>query len=264
MQCGLSTLHAWIRFFECCLHLPYKLDIKKWQARTAEDKEKTETRAQNIRRGFRLQVGLIIDQPKPGFGSSNDGNTARRFFENSAVSAAITGVDEGLIRRFHVTLQTMSSGYEINEVSFQEYCIESARTFVDLYPWYYMPTTVHKILIHGREIISSSLLPIGQMSEDAQESSNKYIKRFREDFSRKNSRVKTMEDVFLRLLVSSDPYISSLRKLPKKKLNCFLPEAINLLMSPEIEEDNISNVSTPQITDCESEDKDSEDDNFLF
>lgn len=44
LQFGLSTLHAWIRFFECCLHISYKLDIKKWQARTAEEKEKTETR----------------------------------------------------------------------------------------------------------------------------------------------------------------------------------------------------------------------------
>ena len=29
LQLGLLTLHAWIRFFECCLHVVYKLDIKK-------------------------------------------------------------------------------------------------------------------------------------------------------------------------------------------------------------------------------------------
>ncbi|XP_047139099.2 uncharacterized protein LOC124815008 [Hydra vulgaris] len=32
LEYGLSTLHAWIRFFECFLHLGYKLGIKKWQA----------------------------------------------------------------------------------------------------------------------------------------------------------------------------------------------------------------------------------------
>ena len=26
---GLSTLHAWVRFFECMLHISYRLDIKK-------------------------------------------------------------------------------------------------------------------------------------------------------------------------------------------------------------------------------------------
>lgn len=39
LRFGLSTLHAWIRFFECCLHLSYRLEIKKWQARTEEEKK---------------------------------------------------------------------------------------------------------------------------------------------------------------------------------------------------------------------------------
>lgn len=28
-----------------------------------------------IQKGFRLQLGLIVDRPKPGYGSTNDGNT---------------------------------------------------------------------------------------------------------------------------------------------------------------------------------------------
>ena len=79
------------------------------------------------------------------------------------------------------------------------------------------------------------MLPIGQISEDAQESCNKYIKRFREDFTRKCSRVQTMEDLFLRLLLTSDPLISSLRKLPRNRLNSLLPEAAALLIVPIIE-----------------------------
>ncbi|KAL0879262.1 hypothetical protein ABMA27_003042 [Loxostege sticticalis] len=37
---GLSTLHAWIRCFECMLHISYRLEIKKWQVKGAEDKAK--------------------------------------------------------------------------------------------------------------------------------------------------------------------------------------------------------------------------------
>lgn len=70
-----------------------------------------------------------------------------------------------------------------------------------------MPTTVHKLLIHGPQIIASALLPIGQLFEKAQESRNKDIKKYREGFSQKCSREKTMEDVLNWLLVSSDPYI---------------------------------------------------------
>ena len=97
-----------------------------------------------------------------------------------------------------------------------------------------MPTSVHKLLIHGPQIIEAALLPIGQMSEDAQEVLNKSIKGFREDFSRKCSRIKTMEDVFSRLMIASDPYISSIRKLSTKKMRNLSPEKENLLLQPSV------------------------------
>ena len=48
LQYGLSTLHSWIRFFEFIIHLGYKLEIKKWQARTKEEKESVERRKRQI------------------------------------------------------------------------------------------------------------------------------------------------------------------------------------------------------------------------
>lgn len=230
LRFGISTLHAWKRFFECCLHLSYTLKIKKWQARTEEEKKITEECKRVIQKGFSLQLGLIVDR----YGSTNDGNTARRFFENSSISATITGVSEDLINRFYVILQAISSGFNIKCDKFREYALETARKFVELYPWYYMPTSVHKLLIHGPEIIASALLPIGQLSEDAQEARNKDSKRFREDFSRKCSRENTMHDVFNQLMVTSDPYISSIRKLPQKSLKSLSQEAIELLEFPTI------------------------------
>lgn len=250
LKFGLSTLHAWIRFFECVLHLSYKICIQKWQARNVEEKKAVEERKKEVQREFRSQLGLIVDKPKPGFGSSNDGNTARRFFTNYEVSSKITGVDVNLIKRFYIILQVISSGYDINLELFKKFSVETAKLFVNLYPWYYMPTSVHKVLIHGKDVIENVLLPIGQLSEEAQEARNKDIKKFRADFSRKFSRVKTMEDVFNRLLVSSDPYISSLRKLPQKKLKQFLPEALELFIA--------SGSQTSTHVDSESEDVDSE------
>jgi hypothetical protein len=236
LQFGISILHAWIRFFECCLHISYRLEIRKWQARSAEEKNNVSTRKKNIQLGFRHQLGLIVDQPKPGFGSSNDGNTARRFFEEASVSSLITGVDQELIERFHILLQVISSGNEINLVNFKAYGLQTARKFVQLYPWFYMPTSVHKLLIHGSEIAESAILPIGQMSEEAQESCNKYIRKFRTDYTRKCSRIKTMQDLFLRLMMTSDPFISSLKKLPTKKIKSLSPEAVKLLIQPSTTE----------------------------
>ena len=81
------------------------------------------------------------------------------------------------------------------------------------YGWYYMPILVNKIFIHDAKVIASMNIPIGQLSEGAQEARNKHLKQYREFHTRKASRQDTNRD-FLKLLLScSNPYISSLRQL---------------------------------------------------
>ncbi|KAJ4438475.1 hypothetical protein ANN_14420 [Periplaneta americana] len=62
---------------------------------------------------------VAVDVVKPGSGTTNDGNTSRRFFENSKKSSEITGVDEALIHRFSIILDVMSSGYSLNIGAFK-------------------------------------------------------------------------------------------------------------------------------------------------
>lgn len=100
--------------FECLLHVSYKLPLCKWRATKAEDKLIVEETKLRIQREFKEKLGLIIDRPKPGVGSSNDGNTARRVFQNADISAAITKIPVSLIHRFHIILITLSSGLEID------------------------------------------------------------------------------------------------------------------------------------------------------
>lgn len=92
-----------------------------------------------------------------------------------------------------------------------------------------MPVSVHKILFHGKDIIAACVLPIGQMSEEAQEARNKHNRKFRELFTRKSSRINTNRDLLNRLLISSDPYIASLRAAPKTKRGKIKPEVNELL-----------------------------------
>lgn len=56
------------------------------------------------------------------------------------------------------------------------------------------------------------------MSEEAQEARNKDFKNIREHHTRKINRIVQNEDLIKMLIVSSDPYISSLRVMKKKKL----------------------------------------------
>lgn len=99
LEFGLSVLHGWIRMFECLVHLAYKLPIQKWQARGGEKQIVAENKAR-IQKEFKERCGLIIDTPKPGFGNTNDGNTARRFFVNAELSAKITNLDLELKKNF--------------------------------------------------------------------------------------------------------------------------------------------------------------------
>jgi hypothetical protein len=158
---------------------------EKWQIRK-QDREKVQQRKHLIQEKFRKEMGLLVDVPKPGGnGTTNDGNTAKRFFRDPTLSASITGIDETLIRKCSVTLQALSSGYRVNATAFDNYAKETAKLFVSLCAWYYMPASVHKALIHESAIVSAALLPIGQLSEEAQEARNKDIKKIQRTLYKK-------------------------------------------------------------------------------
>ncbi|XP_060871765.1 uncharacterized protein LOC132945941 [Metopolophium dirhodum] len=175
-------------------------------------------------------MGLLVDIVLQGHGTTNDGNTARKFFKNFEKSAKITNIDEELIKKFGNILMVLASDYEIDTESFKNYCLDTAKYYITLYPWYNMPASVHKILIHGADVIQHALLPIGQLSEEAQECRNKDFKIFRQHHSRKNSRINNNEDLVHMLCVSSDPVISSLRNVLKKNILKLSDEAQNLTM----------------------------------
>jgi hypothetical protein len=69
--------------------------------------------------------------------------------------------------------------------------MDTAKLYIEHYNWYYMPASVHKILLHDADVIKHCLLPIGQLSEEASEARNKQYKSFREHFTRKTSRIDT-------------------------------------------------------------------------
>ena len=76
-----------------------------------------------------------------------------------------------------------------------------------------MPVTLHKILVHGADIINILPLPVGLFSEEGGESRNKHIRNYREFHARKASRDQTIGDQFRRLLLTSDPLVSTQSKI---------------------------------------------------
>lgn len=126
-------------------------------------------------------MGLLVDILKVGYGNSNDGNTSRRFFDNPECSSRITGINIDLIKRFQIILEVISSGYNIDTAKFDDFAHTTAKLYVELYGWHPMSPTVHKILMHGAQVISSHIVPIGQLSEEAAEARNKHFRKYRVD-----------------------------------------------------------------------------------
>ena len=134
--------------------------------------------------------------------------------------------------RCAIILQTVSSGHTTNLETFDHYAKETANLLVKEYPWYYLPVSVHKVLMHGVQVAASAILPIGQLSEEAQESLHKQLKSCRERYSRKCSRISTNIDLIHPLLVSSDPFITNLRPLPRKRTSELSKDTLQLISLP--------------------------------
>lgn len=101
---------------EYFLHLSYRLEIKKWQVR-GQNVQAMKIRKNQIQKRFKVETGLIVDKPKPGgSGTSNDGNTARRFFSDPKKTAAITGLDVTALERCGTILQVIKWNTEKPDV----------------------------------------------------------------------------------------------------------------------------------------------------
>uniref|UniRef100_A0A1B0FUZ5 Uncharacterized protein n=1 Tax=Lutzomyia longipalpis TaxID=7200 RepID=A0A1B0FUZ5_LUTLO len=167
-----------------------------------------------IQRELQETLGIRVNKPKPGgSGNSNDGNVARRFFEKHEAVARILRFNSILLKKCYFLLTALCSGFPVDPVALKSYCDNIFDLYNEEYGWHKMPVTSHKILIHGPIVAQQFLLPIGMMSEEALESRNNHIKEYRRSFARKMSREDTMEDVFLRLLILSDPKISLMRNI---------------------------------------------------
>eukprot|EP00734_Pompholyxophrys_sp_LG126_P000280 Pompholyxophrys_sp_v1_NODE_85_length_2191_cov_13.368446.p1 type:complete len:611 gc:universal NODE_85_length_2191_cov_13.368446:242-2074(+) len=213
LQLGVSPLHARIRALEYFLNIATKLPVKIGRI-TKTNKSSVEhiikeTKVK-LQTNIKETLGLVVMRPRPGGGTSNTGNTARRFFENPALTASCTGLDENIIWRFKIILNAINaSGHEIDPEKFRQFTDHTFNNLMQLYSWYMMPSAIHKLLIHGWQIIKELATPLYLLSEEAAESSNKEIKKIWKDHARRTSAISSMEDVMIGRLVASDPLISS-------------------------------------------------------
>lgn len=57
---GLSSLHCWIRFLECVLHIAYKIPIGKWKATSDKEKRRVQKKKEKIQASFKKEKGEFL------------------------------------------------------------------------------------------------------------------------------------------------------------------------------------------------------------
>lgn len=141
---------------------------------------------------------------KQGADTTNTGNVGRVYFSHTDIASEVTGIDKGLVKRLYTVLQVISCKEEIDIDEFEKFCIETASEFVEKYKWYNMPPSVHKVLIHGCDVMRHLGAPNGWFSEEPQEAGKKIFRDARANHSRMFRRSLTNKDIMHHLLVSSD------------------------------------------------------------
>ena len=194
----------------------------------------------NVQKGFKEQMGYLIDIPKSGFGTSNDGSTVRKFFKTPQMTST-TGINEDLIYKIALILRVVSSGLKINITTWKQLTEQAKLLYLSNYGWYYMSVSMHKLLIHGSDILSHHQIPIGQLSEEALEATHKNIRYIREHYTRKSSRKNTNKDLINFLIKSSDPVVSRHRNKSSKVKRKIFAEIMHDVITNECTEESSLN-----------------------
>jgi hypothetical protein len=190
---------------------------------TTYQKEKVEAAKKDFISQAKNDIKIILDSPRAEGGSSDDGNTAKRFFspENRE---AVVGLFKGtvhekaiiqkLIQNFSIILRLISSKRLVDVDAFEDFCNKTYICLCEEFPWVSVSTSVHRLLGHSAERIRLNHgFGLGMISEEGLEAIHKLVRRFRELSARKTSLEDNIQDVFTHLFIRSDPTIRSYNRL---------------------------------------------------
>ncbi len=232
---GASILHFGLRAFSTLLQIGYKQDVKSHRI-TKHNSSTVEARKLKVKQAFKREMNLIVDSSSNP-GNTLSGNVARKAFSKPIIFAQIIGVSPMLVSNLDVIWRILASKYPINAAKFDMLCQETLEIYLADAGWFKIPPTIHKILVHGKDIIEACPVPIGWTSEEGSEANNKFIRKFLANHTRKTSHLDTLTDLFHRLLEISDPVlVSKSFKSDKKEKRQLTVEMQEILVIPEEDE----------------------------
>ena len=154
-------------------------------------------------------------------------------------------------------IRAINTGYKINTERFKKIGRETAERHVQLYNWFKIPVSMHRLWFHVPDIVDAlHPVTIGQSSEEAIESSHKCIIKALNNHCRQDSYEKMTLDIGHNRLINTDPAVTKYFKSPivRKEKPKVLPDGIkSLLVGFEVN-------GNDEIEDSETEHVDNDDD----
>jgi hypothetical protein len=179
LQFGISPLHFMLRSFELLLYIAYKHDLREFRPSAPEKKKIKDLRELKVNKAFMTELGLAVDQPRPGgIGNTNTGNVACKALENAVLTLQICGVSPMLVSNLDTLHRTLSSSFEIDCQAFESFCQDTLEIYIVDEGWYQITPTLHWVLVHGSAIIEATPVNIGQTSEEGSKSNTKFARNF--------------------------------------------------------------------------------------
>ncbi|XP_041988246.1 uncharacterized protein LOC121739758 isoform X2 [Aricia agestis] len=245
------------------------LPAKPW---IAVDATTVEARKKHIQEEITSVLQLYVDEVKANGVLTNNWYTARTALSDKCRHkfADILGIEHWLVDGLHFILVAISSGLPIDADKFGDVCRDLAHRYVSQYAWHPMTVTIHKILVHGKDIIKSTKL--GMLSQQSAQPRNRF---WRSGCDRNHKTITTQSqhitDLFYRALESSDPVITDMgrSRIGKyQKLN--ITDEMKSILLPIQNRNNINldcgddvHVSDKESDDDGDEDDDDDDDDDL-
>lgn len=90
-----------------------------------------------------------------------------------------------LVRDFQTLVVALNYHQARDPDKLQVVCDRISKAYIQLHPWARPSSAIHKVLVHGSQLVRVSPLPLGVLSEEGGEAKNKDYRNDRQHHARK-------------------------------------------------------------------------------
>ncbi len=216
----ITLTHQYINGTSWFLKFFYRIkaNLLLWTARGSDSQDKLNKAKKDVLKHIEDTTGLKLDQVESSggnTGTSNTGSQGRRFFSHelrSNIIDSLPSIYQGkiysLMQMYSVILRAVSSTDLLIVDELRSLTRKFALFLAKEFTWVDYNITVHNLIFHSVELVEwNNGTGLGELSEEALESSNKDVRNYREFLARKCGHIPNLTDVFNRLFIRSDPVL---------------------------------------------------------